>query len=1096
MWTSTLGLWNRGGPQPLSFLDPLAVFAPSLLPMLLDAALKGVAILTMTALATLAMRRSSAAARHLVWFLGTLSLLILPLLSAALPGWYILPRWTMNTPAAVQQPIALPPLPPGDEGQQVPPVPSPAVFVPAQANSASARTPAPFAPTLPSVPASSPLPLTWQAWILLTWLTGTLLLLAYVTLGFLSLCWLGHRSSRITAGHWPTLLRQLSNQLGLRRPVELLTSPSRTMPMTWGLWRTRLLLPEDSATWTADQRRAVLLHELAHARRWDCLTQLIVQIACALYWFNPLVWLAWHRIQTERERACDDLVLGTGTKPSTYAEQLLHIASDMPAVRFSAAAIAMARPSSLEGRLRSILDSQRNRCRLTTTVIVVAVLALLAVVLLMAPLRSTKSFQAVGDPIAIELTAIRPDGSDKLLLLSGKSGGSLPDYRDDLVVWDSSHMRQDLIFQLPQSEQDIQFIYPVIIHAAGTQQIVGQGRVTTDITPDGRHLAILRAVLDREYAAPVGIGKLSVSRQAAVEQIDVAMSFYAAPRGSMSNDKPRIKVFHNVPLPLTGRSMRNYAPYLQEIAVRLNLPQGNGETIRQYGFKSPQEAVRVIDLVRGYQIQQAWQAVRYGKPLMVPNSLSFEDSRRIRAAAASWLNASDSSTRATAIQFGLWAGWPEFVAPALRFVQSTDRRRDHVAYALSVYSPKLDANELDQVKNILLKTEDRMTFQRLWYCFVLRQGEPAAIEAMAEMAHSPKSWLWWQAIPRLAASKAGRSRLLQLTGHSVEMRQRILVRTGDASLIPRATAQDLKDAYTILPDLLKPSLVRVDLSIFSEVLDALVRHADQPANTELFVRFLQQLVAEWDLSRMEGNADSNWWAVDRTVKYLNHWHGVNIGFLGDDITEQTRSEERFDWKAIAAEASRWHETRIDPATQPATQPNAATSPEALVIVDSLADAIAAIGAKYPELANYQKDKVKLSQGSPTHTIRAFGLSFAHNFNRPASKQAIEATDFGAQGLYVEFLCGDMPAPGTLPNAMTPPALELPNLRLYVWTDIKTHASPSPGLVEELTRLLQSHTQKLKDLDQAAGQQPARPATSAPATQPAATRPVMSDARGL
>jgi len=55
-------------------------------------------------------------------------------------------------------------------------------------------------------------------------------------------------------------------------------------------------------------------------------------------------------MQIERERACDDLVLSTGTKASIYAEQLLQIASEMPAVRFSAAAIAMARPSTLEGR--------------------------------------------------------------------------------------------------------------------------------------------------------------------------------------------------------------------------------------------------------------------------------------------------------------------------------------------------------------------------------------------------------------------------------------------------------------------------------------------------------------------------------------------------------------------------------------------------------------------------------------------------------------------------------------------------------------------------------------------------------------------------
>ena len=69
---------------------------------------------------------------------------------------------------------------------------------------------------------------------------GTLMLLGHVALGFLSLIWLQRRSTRITEGSWPILLRQLCGQLCIRRPVTLLSSPRRTMPMTWGLWRTRL----------------------------------------------------------------------------------------------------------------------------------------------------------------------------------------------------------------------------------------------------------------------------------------------------------------------------------------------------------------------------------------------------------------------------------------------------------------------------------------------------------------------------------------------------------------------------------------------------------------------------------------------------------------------------------------------------------------------------------------------------------------------------------------------------------------------------------------------------------------------------------------
>ena len=61
-------------------------------------------------------------------------------------------------------------------------------------------------------------------------------------------------------------------------------------------------------------------------KRRDCLTHLLAQAACALYWFNPLAWMAVKRVRTERERACDDLVLASGTRGSDYADQLLEMA--------------------------------------------------------------------------------------------------------------------------------------------------------------------------------------------------------------------------------------------------------------------------------------------------------------------------------------------------------------------------------------------------------------------------------------------------------------------------------------------------------------------------------------------------------------------------------------------------------------------------------------------------------------------------------------------------------------------------------------------------------------------------------------------------
>ena len=68
------------------------------------------------------------------------------------------------------------------------------------------------------------------------------------------------------------------------------------------------------------------MHELTHIKRADRRTQAIAQLACAIYWFNPLVWYAAAGLARERERACDDEVLRFGATPSAYATLLLDLA--------------------------------------------------------------------------------------------------------------------------------------------------------------------------------------------------------------------------------------------------------------------------------------------------------------------------------------------------------------------------------------------------------------------------------------------------------------------------------------------------------------------------------------------------------------------------------------------------------------------------------------------------------------------------------------------------------------------------------------------------------------------------------------------------
>jgi hypothetical protein len=164
-------------------------------------------------------------------------------------------------------------------------------------------------------------------------------------------------------------------------------------------------LPEEADDWPEDRRRAVLLHELAHVRRRDVLTQWLGLAACAAYWFNPLAWWASSRLRAEREQACDDLVLEAGERPCDYAAQLLGVARSLRPVRALApAALAMARPSGLETRLRSILDVRRQRrgpgrwLAVGCLTAVLAVAATLAAVQLVAkePPRPVVSGQVVG----------------------------------------------------------------------------------------------------------------------------------------------------------------------------------------------------------------------------------------------------------------------------------------------------------------------------------------------------------------------------------------------------------------------------------------------------------------------------------------------------------------------------------------------------------------------------------------------------------------------------------------------------------------------------------------------------------------------------
>jgi beta-lactamase regulating signal transducer with metallopeptidase domain len=101
-----------------------------------------------------------------------------------------------------------------------------------------------------------------------------------------------NRARPLDSEDWRTPLWEVSDRLELEEPPRLLRSEDAKMPFACGVFNPTIVLPAECDGWSLDRRRAVLLHELAHVRRHDLVGHTLGRLACAFYWFHPLVWTA------------------------------------------------------------------------------------------------------------------------------------------------------------------------------------------------------------------------------------------------------------------------------------------------------------------------------------------------------------------------------------------------------------------------------------------------------------------------------------------------------------------------------------------------------------------------------------------------------------------------------------------------------------------------------------------------------------------------------------------------------------------------------------------------------------------------------------
>src|ERR1700722_2494548 len=228
---------------------------------------RAILVVTGTALVLYIMRVKAASAKHRIWAVVVLVMLVLPIWSA----------WGPKASLRV-----LPPL--------------------AQSTANEAIAPA---ETLSTAGLQSPPVSAWQVILLGVYLLGLCLLLLRLAIG---------------------TVRARTLALDALHQDGICVSSLCAAPVTVGFFHPTVVVPERWHEWSPSQLDAVLTHEHEHARRRDSLVQWLALLKRALFWFHPIAWWLERRLSALAEEACDNVVLAQGHSPDKNSEYLIDIA--------------------------------------------------------------------------------------------------------------------------------------------------------------------------------------------------------------------------------------------------------------------------------------------------------------------------------------------------------------------------------------------------------------------------------------------------------------------------------------------------------------------------------------------------------------------------------------------------------------------------------------------------------------------------------------------------------------------------------------------------------------------------------------------------
>ncbi len=204
----------------------------------------------------------------------------------------------------------------------------------------------------------------WAQVMMALWLAGVGIVAVRFVWETIRFAWRMRQYAPSSDRSMTAMMQECRQAMGVRPPVAIMETDTVCVPAMFGFLRPRLLLPACFGDrFSPEELRLIFLHELAHFKRGDLVTNWLLMILNTLHWFNPVIWFAFARLRSDRELACDELVLSLsrGDEGKRYGQVIIKLMEEFaePA-RLTGLVGVLEDKNQMERRIRMIAKFKKT----------------------------------------------------------------------------------------------------------------------------------------------------------------------------------------------------------------------------------------------------------------------------------------------------------------------------------------------------------------------------------------------------------------------------------------------------------------------------------------------------------------------------------------------------------------------------------------------------------------------------------------------------------------------------------------------------------------------------------------------------------------